>query len=245
MRRSITEWYSERLYMTMPIVAYGHAGWPILMVPTAAADFLEYERFHLVGAIAHLIEAGRIRVYSINSVNRHGLMNESTPPPIKAEYLERYDGYITNEVLPFIRNDVGDQGTQPLIFGISMGGYLAGNTFFKHPDLFSGALLYSGTYNIRAYLDGFSNETVYFNNPLDYLPNLNDAHHLPLLQSGQKPIILWSGQGAWEAPGRTVQLSDVLKSKGIPHELDLWGHDVNHDWPWWRKALPYHLERLT
>jgi esterase/lipase superfamily enzyme len=23
--------------------------------------------------------------------------------------------------------------------------------------------------------------------------------------------------------------------------LDLWGADVNHDWPWWRRMLPHHL----
>lgn len=26
--------------------------------------------------------------------------------------------------------------------------------------------------------------------------------------------------------------------------LDMWGHDVDHDWPWWRKMLPYYLESL-
>lgn len=244
MRRDITSWYSERLHMDMPIVAYGHAGHPILMVPTAAADFLEYERFHLIGSIHQFIEAGKVRVYSINSVNRQGLMNDQTPPHIKAEYLARYDSYIINEVIPFIRNDMGSPDALPLIFGISMGGYLAGNTFFKHPDLFSGALLFSGSYDIRNYLDGYYSDQVFYNNPVDFLPGLNDNYHLPILQSGSRKIILFSGQGAWEAPQRTVQLSQILNSKGIPHELDLWGHDVNHDWPWWRKALPHYLGRL-
>ena len=35
----------------MPLVAYGHAGYPLLMFPTAAADFLEYERVYLIDAI--------------------------------------------------------------------------------------------------------------------------------------------------------------------------------------------------
>ena len=45
MRRDITSWYSHNLNMDMPLVAYGHAGYPLLMFPTAAADYLEYERF--------------------------------------------------------------------------------------------------------------------------------------------------------------------------------------------------------
>ena len=82
--------------MEMPIVAYGHAGYPVLFFPTAAADFLEYERFLLIGAISHHIEAGRVRAYSINSVNRQALLNEQAHPAYKAEMLTRYDRYIVS-----------------------------------------------------------------------------------------------------------------------------------------------------
>ncbi len=51
MERRVTSWYSHNLEMEMPIVAYGHAGMPLLMFPTAAADYLEYERFLLIDAI--------------------------------------------------------------------------------------------------------------------------------------------------------------------------------------------------
>ncbi len=53
-----------------------------------------------------------------------------------------------------------------------------------------------------------------------------------------------SGQGAYEAPDASRRLAEVLGLKGIPHILDLWGHDVRHDWPSWRQMLPYHLGRL-
>jgi len=48
MRRYTTSWFSHNLGMEMPLVAYGHAGFPLLMFPTAAADYLEYERFYLI-----------------------------------------------------------------------------------------------------------------------------------------------------------------------------------------------------
>ena len=41
------------------LVAYGHAGYPLLMFPTAAADYLEYERFLLVDAIKELVRVLR------------------------------------------------------------------------------------------------------------------------------------------------------------------------------------------
>jgi esterase/lipase superfamily enzyme len=244
MRRDITEWYSERLYLNMPLVVYGHAGFPILMVPTAAADYLEYERFQLIETMRPYIDAGRIRVYSINSVNRQGLMNNEASPAVKIEYVSRYDSYIVNEVLPFIRHDTGDHGALPLITGISLGAYLAANTFFKHPDQFAGGIFFSGSYDIRGYMDGYYSDTVYFNNPVDFLSNMGDGHHLDILRHGKRRIIVFTGQGAYEAPNRSRQLSDILSSKGVPHELDMWGYDVNHDWPWWRKAMPYYLGKL-
>jgi len=42
----------------------------------------------------------------------------------------------------------------------------------------------------------------------------------------------------------TKQFAGVLAAKGIPHELDLWGHDVPHDWPSWRAQLAHHLPRF-
>ena len=98
----------------MPLVAYGHAGYPLLMFPTAAADYLEYERFYLVDAIKDFIESGLIRAYSINSVNKYSLLNRESHPGWKVEMLTRYDNYIMDEVLPLIRNECGDDAT-PLI----------------------------------------------------------------------------------------------------------------------------------
>ena len=241
MERRTTAWYSHNLMMEMPLVAYGHAGYPLLMFPTAAADYLEYERFHLVNSIRPLIEAGRVRAYSINSVNRYALLNEKAPPPMKAELLARYDRYVVDEVLPLIRQDTG--GLAPITTGASLGATLSANAYFRHPDLCRGVVAMSGSYDIRAYFDGFHNDNVYFNNPVSYLSNLNDDYYLPLLRRADA-IVIVTGQGAWEAPERSRELSNILRAKGVPHQLDIWGHDVDHDWPWWRKMLPYWLEKL-
>lgn len=242
MRREITTWYSERLLQDMPLITWGHAGAPVLMLPTAAADFLEYERFLMINVVRRWIEAGKARMYSVNSVNRRSLMNQHTPPRAKIELIKRYDGYLTDEVLPLIRQDCGDAGARPLVMGISLGAYLAANVYLRHPDLFGGALLYSGTYDIRSYLGGHYDDDVYFNNPSDYIENLGEGHALSAMRQGR--IVLFTGQGAYEAPERTRRLSEALNRKNVPHWLDVWGHDVNHDWPWWRKAIQHHFGAL-
>ena len=57
MVREIHQWYSPALQKEMPIAVYGHYGFALLMIPTAAADFLEYERFELIHHLAPMIDA--------------------------------------------------------------------------------------------------------------------------------------------------------------------------------------------
>jgi len=166
------------------------------------------------------------------------------PAPMKAQLLTQYDRYITDEVLPLIHKDSGNDDVRPLTTGASLGAFLALNIYFKHPDLFRGVIAMSGGYDIKSYLDGYYDDNVYFNNPVDYLSNLSDEGILSILRQSNA-ITLMSGQGAYEAPERSREISDILKAKGIPHTLDLWGHDVNHDWPWWRKMLPHALGKLV
>ena len=240
MQRVLDKWYSPSLGKDMEIVTYGYYGFPLLMFPTAAADYLEYERFYLVDAIKGFIEAGQIRAYSINSVNKYSLLNRESHPGWKVEMLSRYDNYIMGEVLPLIRNECG-QDAMPLTTGASLGALLAANTYFKHSDNFRGTIAMSGSYDIYNYLDkGYYDDNVYFNNPDMYLRNLDDDYHLPRLRQADS-IVIVTGQGSFEAPDRSREFSGLLHSKGIPHRLDVWGHDVNHDWVWWRKMLPYYL----
>lgn len=227
----------------MPLVAYGHAGYPLLMFPTAAADYLEYERFYLIDSIKWFIDNGLIRAYSVNSVNKYSLLNRESHPAWKVEMLTRYDRYIMEEVLPLIRNECG-QDAKPLTTGASLGAFLAANTYFKHSDNFRGTIAMSGSYDIYSYLENYFDDNVYFNNPVAYLKNLNDDYHLSRLRQADS-IAIVTGQGAFEAPGKSIELSGILHSKGIPHVLDLWGHDVRHDWEWWRKMLPHYLGKFV
>lgn len=42
----------------------------------------------------------------------------------------------------------------------------------------------------------------------------------------------------------TRELDGLLRAKGIPAIVAYWGHDVDHDWAWWRQMLPLYLDRL-
>ena len=240
MRREITKWHSPNLDKEMEAVAYGDNGFALLMLPTAAADFLEYERFHLIEELRPLIDRGKIRVYSINSINSESWLNDEMHPKDKALRHQQFNEYIVNEVVPYIHRDSG--GLNKIVTtGASLGALHAANTFFRRPDIFAGTIAMSGSYDLSDYAKGYFDETCYFNSPIHYLPNLEDEAILSELKN-DKNIYIVTGQGNYENPEASQKLSDVLNAKQIPHTLDLWGPDVPHDWPSWRQMLPYILE---
>ncbi len=241
--RRIFGWRSPRLGLEMPIVTYGHAGTPLLLFPTAAADFLENERFFLVKSIETSLFAGRVRLFSIDSINSYAWMDRDVPIREKARRQALYSEYIEEEVVPYIRHVVGDPQARSLTTGASFGAFHAANAFFRRPDLFGGTIAMSGFYDLsRSYLDGYHDDNVYFNNPAYYIPGLS-GHYLDLLQRESR-IVIVTGQGAYEAPNNSRSFSEILRIKSIPHVLDIWGYDVRHDWPWWRKMLPHHLHGM-
>jgi esterase/lipase superfamily enzyme len=243
MQRRIDGWHSPSLGQPMPIVSYGHWGHPLLLFPTAAADFLENERFELIGSVAPAIAAGKVRVFSINSINNQAWMDRDLPVPEQARRQALYTRYVEEEVAPYIRHACQTADLRIATAGASFGAFHAANTLFRRPDLFDGVIAMSGFYDLGPdYLHGYGDDSTYFNNPASYLPNL-EGHNLQLLQTASKIIIL-TGQGDYEAPDASRSLAHLLSSKGIPHLLELWGHDVSHDWPWWRKMLPYAIEKM-
>lgn len=223
----------------MEVVVYGHWGFGLLMFPTAAADYLEYERFQLIDSMAGSLDAGKCKAFSINSINRESWLNDHMHPRDKAIRHQQYNQYVVEEVIPFIHDNCRSQ--VPIITtGASLGALHAANTFFRLPHLIDGTIAMSGAYDLKNYTRGYYDDNCYFNSPADYLPNLTDETTLGLLRAKHHIHIL-SGTGAYEDPDSSRRLSEILHAKGIPHELDLWGSDMTHDWPTWRKMLPHYL----
>ncbi|MEL7120256.1 MAG: alpha/beta hydrolase-fold protein [Bacteroidota bacterium] len=239
MQREIHSWYSPSLNKHMEIVMYGHYGFSLLLLPTAAADFLEYERFLMIDSLKPHIDAGKVKVFSINSINSESWLNNHMNPRHKAIRHTQFNRYVYNEVVPFIKSNTS-QSTPIITSGASLGATHSANLFFKRPDLIDGVIAMSGVYDLTTYTKGYYDDDVYFNSPTHYLPNLNDEYYLPLLQK-KSHIHILTGQGDYEAPDASRALAGILHSKGITYDLDIWGHDMRHDWTTWRDMLPYVL----
>jgi esterase/lipase superfamily enzyme len=220
----------------MPIATYGFYGFALLMIPTAGADYLEYERFQLIDELKPFINAGKVKVFSINSINKESWMNSEMLPEHKAIRQNQFNQYVYNEVVPFIRNNTSNN-TMIFSCGASLGALHAMNLFLKRPDLLNGTISMSGVYDLTDYTKGFWDQQVYYNSPIHYIPNLTDNWFLDKIKASHH-IHIYSGSGEHEDPEANRRFSQVLWKKGIWHDLEIWGTDIKHDWPTWRSMLP-------
>src|SRR5215217_4674255 len=177
MERQLNSWYSSRLEKEMPIAVYGYYGFALLLVPTAAADYLEYERFQLIDALAPFINSGKVKVFSINSINNESWLNQHMEPKHKIIRHQQFNEYVYEEVLPFIQLHTSNE-TPIIICGASFGALHSMNLFLKRPDLLNGVIAMSGVYDLTEYSNGHFDDDVYFNSPQHYMPNLTDHHTL-------------------------------------------------------------------
>lgn len=235
-------WWSRNLGQEMELKVYGHAGKPVVVFPSSGGRFFEYEDFGMVEACSPFIAAGAVTLFTLDSVDRQSWLNEGEHPAARARRHNDYDRYVMEEAAPFIRGVLpGASGF--LATGCSMGGYHAANFFFRHPDVFDTVIALSGVYRLNRFIGEYMDANVYFNSPLDYLPNLSDPWYLDRYRRSR--IVACVGQGAWEEEmvADTRDLQAVLAAKEVPAWIDFWGYDVAHDWPWWRRQIPYFLER--
>lgn len=240
MRRSITSWFSPSLQKEMPVVTYGSYGFALLLIPTAGADYLEYERFQLIDHLSPYINSGKLKIFSIDSINKESWMNKQMLGEHKAIRHNQFNEYVYNEVIPFIKNSTS-WDTPIIVAGASLGALHSMNLFLKRPDLLNGVIAMSGVYDLTEYTDGFFDEQVYFNSPIHYMPNLTDHNILQQIRSSRHIHIL-TGSGDFEAPEAAESFAGVLYNKGTDYELSVWGREWKHDWPTWRAMLPMWID---
>jgi esterase/lipase superfamily enzyme len=240
------ELYSPAIGAAGSVVAYGHWGRPVLAFPAERGRAWDWHDNGMVGAIESLIEEGRAKLYCVDSFDAASWSNDTLPLEQRAQQHGRYESWILDQVVPAILQDSG--GTSEIVTtGISLGAFHAVNFALKRADVFPLAIGLSGNYDPAAWNGwGERGEATYFNNPLDYVGHL-DGDHLEWLRS-RLSVLLVCGQGMWEdstgALESSKRLAGLLGERGIRHELDLWGHDVPHDWPSWRAQIAHHLPRF-
>jgi len=229
------------------LIAYGHYGRPVLVFASEQGRAEDFENNGMVGAVAGLIDAGRVKLYCIDSADGYSWSDYSVPIEERARRHGRFESWVIEQVVPWISADCAG-ATEFATLGCSLGAFHAANFALKRADVFPLALCLSGNYDPSSWRAwGEQGDATYFNNPMSYLANLH-GDHLNWLRE-RVSLLLVVGQGAWEVDPTqslpsTRAFAERLAEKGIRHELDVWGYDVPHDWPSWRAQLAHHLPRF-
>ena len=242
MDKEVTRWHTSRLEQDVQLVRWGHFGTPVLLFPTAGGDAEEVERFHLVGVLEELIDAGRIKVYSTDSIAGRTWFEGKHSAEFCSLVQTRFHDFIYREVVPAIRADCASDEIEIITAGASIGAYNSVATICRYPDVFRMAIAMSGTFDLSKYLEGRMNENFYFSSPLHFLPNL-EGPQLEMLRN--RFVLMPSGEGDYEDIGESWRMANVLGAKGVPNRVDSWGQEWRHDWVTWRAMLPKYLDEFA
>ena len=235
-------WYSSRLEREVTVVRWGTFGTPFLYFPTAGGDAEEIERFHIISTLAPHLEAGRIKIYSCDSVAGQVLLSHEGSPQHRMWVMNQFQDFVGHEVVPAIRTDCQSADIEVVTGGSSIGAFHALAVLCRFPHLFSRALCMSGTYDLARFLTGDLTEDFRAASPLHWLPG---AHEGPDLEAMRRRFVLFaSGEGNAENIGESWRAAGVLGSRGVPNRVDSWGPDWIHDWPTWRHMVLAYMDEL-
>ena len=211
-------WCSPRLNRDMELKVYGHWGKPFIVFPCSRGRYFDFEGMGMVAEIAGFIDAGKIKLYCVDSVDSESWYNYAVPPAERNARHEAYDGYMVHEVVPFIRHHCGLPGARAMATGCSMGAYHAVNFFLKHPDLCEGTIALSGLYRLDRHEFDLERRR-----PAGGLFQL--AHILSAETSTTRGF--WTGtagapsSSAWaRAPGRTRPSRTRAAWTALPRKID-------------------------
>ena len=237
-------WHSQRVGQQMQLVRWGHFGQPVLVFPTAGGDAEEIERMLMIKVLSPLIDAGRIKVYSIDSVAARQWSDTEVAGAYKAALLDGFQQAIRHEVVPAIQADCGGE-VELVTAGASIGAFNALSALCRWPDVFAKAVCLSGSYDVERFMKNVppSSEAFHLSSPRRWLPGLPDG---PLKERLRTRFAVFAhGGGQWEDPAQDWGMAQLLGSLGVPNRVDPWGADYDHDWPTWRAMLPKYLDELT
>lgn len=235
MNREYHRWYSERLGRDMELLLFGHAGEPVLMLPTSRGRFYQSEDFGLVGAIADRIQAGRYLVVCADAIDEETWFNRHIHPHERVARHAAWESYLLHEVVPLLRNR--SPGGRLTLLGCSFGGFHTYNIGLRNPHVFQRLISMGGKFETEDFLDGYHDDSVYFHSALQWLPNVSDPGHIAALQRVE--MVLAVGEHDFCRPSNE-RLSNLLWKKDIGNHLAIWQGGI-HDWPTWREMIKQYL----
>ncbi len=218
------------------MLVYGHAGLPAVVFPTSQGRFYEFEDRGMVEAIRWKIDAGEVQLFCVDSVDAESWYNRNVPPRWRIARQVQYDEYIFHEVVPLVKQL--NWSPKMAAIGCSFGGFHAVTMALRHPDVFTAFLSMSGAFDMDSFLGGYYDQDVYFNQPTHFIPGMSDPWFLDRYRQNTYVLATGVHDQCWD---QNERMARILRAKGIPVKLDVWGDNARHDWPWWQRMVQTYL----
>jgi esterase/lipase superfamily enzyme len=227
-------WYSPSLSREIEVLAFGTRGYPVILFPTSMGRFTENKDFKLIDSAAWFINEGLVKIYCPDGIDSMSWYNKSIHPAQRVTNHIWYDNFVLSELVPLAQRETGV--SRVATAGCSFGGYHATNFAFRHPEVTKYVFNMGAAFDIKDQMQGYYDDNVYFNNPLDFIPNAQNPYF------GDMFVVLGTGTHdmCWDANER---MATVLRDKGINHWLDV-RQNAPHDWPAWREMFPHYLSLI-
>lgn len=233
---------------TLGVIRHGHFGRPVLVFPSEAGRAEDFENNGMLEVVGDLVDAGRVTFFCVDSLDRYTWSAYDQPTEERARRHRIYQAWLEQAVLPHLAYTLGGWRNDIITFGVSLGAYHAAHFTLQRADVAPLSISLSGSYDPTAWRGfGEIGDNTYFVNPMAYVANAEGDHLAWLRSRANLLLVVGEGPFEWEPTKSypsTLAFADVLRRKGIPHQLDVWGHDSAHDWPWWRRQLAHHLPRF-
>ncbi|MEX0646520.1 MAG: alpha/beta hydrolase-fold protein [Balneolaceae bacterium] len=207
------------------MLIFGTKGTPTLVFPTETGRFDEWENQGMIQAVQEQVHEGYNQVFCVDCIADECFLNKKADPCNRIVRHTQYVMYILDEVLPFIF----ERNSNPYLIstGVGLGAYYSLFLAFRYPQHFKKVLGLSGCYNIKSYLDEFSNDQVSFNNPVDFIPNINDGELLKKLNSLDIRLLSYNNDRNKEA---NMEISETLWTQFIEHQFFILDENANNKW---------------
>jgi esterase/lipase superfamily enzyme len=242
MTREYHVWFSPWLQRKMELLIFGHGGEPVLFFPTRTARFYDYENWEVIEALRLKIEAGKIQVYCLDSIDNESFYSKSIHPADRIARHLRYEQYVLQEVMGLVRSK--NPSPSLVAAGCSLGAYHATNLAFRYPRLFHKMVGLSGRYDLTTptehfedLFEGYRDENIYYNMPGQFIPNLSDPDLIQSMRTMEIVFVVGEKDSFLE---NNRSLSNSLWKKGIWHALHLWDGE-SHKPRYWKHMVQLYL----
>ena len=229
------------LQKSFDIVRYGEAGRPVVVFPEGNSSFVSWQDAGMIDGLSGLIDSGEVQLFCVDSADDLGWYARHAFLDYRLENIEAYLTFAAKQLVPFVVKTAGS-AEAPVALGAGMGALNATLLVLRNPNLFSGLLALSGTYDARYFTGCDLDEAWQRVSPVDIAraisPRSAAATALRAL-----PMAFVCGQEPSEGGIDTQRaLADALDEKSINATFEYWGYDVSHAWYWWleetRQMLP-------